>query len=73
MEDGNYGEKMYKRDLEDSKHMINSDMKAMIELHYRLGLTCDLSQIPLAKVNERAEIADIETHAPAVKIYKEQD
>ena len=29
--------------------MINSDMRAMIDLHYRLGLTCDLSQIPLAK------------------------
>ena len=37
------------RNLLDSKKMINSDMKAMIDLHYRLGLTCDLSQIPLAK------------------------
>ena len=42
-------ERCTERDLEDSKHMINSDMQAMIDLHYRLGLTCDLSQIPLAK------------------------
>ena len=42
-------ERCTERDLLDSKKMINSDMKAMIELHYRLGLTCDLSQIPLAK------------------------
>lgn len=42
-------ERCNERDLEDSKQMINSDMKAMIDLHYRLGLTCDLSQIPLAE------------------------
>tara|TARA_B100000945_G_scaffold22208_1_gene15792 strand:+ start:31 stop:1014 length:984 start_codon:yes stop_codon:yes gene_type:complete len=36
-------------DLEDSILMIKSDMDAMIDLHYRLGLSCDLSQIPLAK------------------------
>ena len=42
-------ERCTERDLLDSKKMINSDMKAMIDLHYRLGLTCDLSQIPLAK------------------------
>ena len=49
MEDGKSGRKDALRDLLDSKKMINSDMKAMIDLHYRLGLTCDLSQIPLAK------------------------
>ena len=37
------------RDLDDSIQMIKSDMKAMKDLHYRLGLSCDLSQIPLAK------------------------
>tara|TARA_B100000700_G_C15044822_1_gene857331 strand:- start:2816 stop:3799 length:984 start_codon:yes stop_codon:yes gene_type:complete len=37
------------RHLEDAIHMIKSDMNAMIDLHYRLGLSCDLSQIPLAK------------------------
>ena len=42
-------ERCTERNLLDSKKMINSDMKAMIDLHYRLGLTCDLSQIPLAK------------------------
>ena len=42
-------ERCTERNLLDSKEMINSDMKAMIDLHYRLGLTCDLSQIPLAK------------------------
>ena len=35
--------------LTDSIKMIEADMNAMIDLHYRLGLTCDLSQIPLAK------------------------
>lgn len=34
--------------VEDSSKMIRSDMKAMIELHDRLGESCDLSQIPLA-------------------------
>ena len=57
------------RDLEDSKHMINSDMKAMIELHYRLGLTCDLSQIPLAKskrtCRSRAQAEAMAHTAPA--------
>ena len=42
-------ERCSKRNLDDSIKMIKSDMKAMVDLHYRLGLTCDLSQIPLAK------------------------
>jgi len=37
------------RHMEDAIQMIKSDMNAMIDLHYRLGLSCDLSQIPLAK------------------------
>jgi len=32
----------------DSSKMILKDMNAMIELHDRLGTSCDLSQIPLA-------------------------
>ena len=35
--------------LDDSLSLIKSDLRAMVDLHYRLGLTCDLSQIPLAK------------------------
>tara|TARA_B100001758_G_C18303968_1_gene554016 strand:+ start:71 stop:1054 length:984 start_codon:yes stop_codon:yes gene_type:complete len=42
-------ERCTQRDYEDSIKMIYSDMNAMIDLHYRLGLSCDLSQIPLAK------------------------
>ena len=50
MADGKYGEKgALSVILDDSIKMIKADMKAMIDLHYRLGLTCDLSQIPLAK------------------------
>ena len=42
-------EKCTHRHVEDAIQMIYSDMKAMRELHYKLGLSCDLSQIPLAK------------------------
>jgi len=34
--------------VEDASKMILSDMRAMIELHEKLGKSCDLSQIPLA-------------------------
>ena len=44
-----WSERCTHRHLEDAIHMIKSDMNAMIDLHYRLGLSCDLSQIPLAK------------------------
>ena len=36
------------KNLNDSMEMIKSDLKAMVDLHHRLGLVCDLSQIPLA-------------------------
>ena len=45
----NWKERCTQRDSEDSIKMIEADMSAMIDLHYRLGLSCDLSQIPLAK------------------------
>jgi len=34
--------------VDDSYKMIRKDMKAMIDLHNKLGESCDLSQIPLA-------------------------
>jgi len=42
-------ERSNQRYLDDSLSLIKSDLRAMVDLHYRLGLTCDLSQIPLAK------------------------
>ena len=45
----NWKERCTQRDFDDSIKMIEADMNAMIDLHYRLGLTCDLSQIPLAE------------------------
>ena len=43
-----WSERADMRLLEDASKMIKSDMKAMIDLHDRLGPSCDLSQIPLA-------------------------
>tara|TARA_B110001452_G_C15209777_1_gene419606 strand:+ start:130 stop:936 length:807 start_codon:yes stop_codon:yes gene_type:complete len=43
-----WNERANQRLLDDAIKMIHSDMNAMIDLHDRLGPSCDLSQIPLA-------------------------
>lgn len=43
-----WSERCSQRNLSDAIQMIRKDMDAMIDLHNRLGPSCDLSQIPLA-------------------------
>ena len=43
-----WNERANQRLLDDAIKMIRNDMNAMIDLHDRLGSSCDLSQIPLA-------------------------
>ena len=44
-----WNERANQRLLDDAIKMIHSDMNAMVDLHDRLGIACDLSQIPLSK------------------------
>ena len=62
-------ERCTERDLEDSKHMTNSDMKAMID-SLQAWSSCDLSQIPLQKQGTPKLYTEIHARAGRICIEK---